>query len=268
MQYDVEDDRDSQEVDMSMFDLSGRTAIVTGGNSGIGFAIAAGLASRGAHVVIANRRALQGRQAAERILTQGFSADAVQADVSVEASVNQLVTTVLQKRGQIDILVNSAAAIVRKPAEDITAEEWDLVMDNNLRGTFLCCRNVGRHMIERRKGKIINISSNVSQVVQMNRSAYCVSKAAVSHLTRALAAEWATHNVNVNAIGPGPTITEFNTTYFEEHPEDRKKLTDGIPMGRMGTPADYAGAAIFLASDASDYVTGQTLLVDGGSTLL
>ena len=253
---------------MSMFDLSGRTAIVTGGNSGIGFAIAAGLASHGAHVVIANRRAPQGKQAAERIVAQGFSADAVQADVSIEASVDQLVKTVLQKRGQIDILVNSAAAIVRKPAEDITAEEWDLVMGNNLRGTFLCCRNVGRHMIERRRGKIINISSNVSQVVQMNRSAYCVSKAAVSHLTRALAAEWATYNVNVNAIGPGPTITEFNTKYFEEHPEDRKKLTDSIPMGRMGAPTDCAGAAIFLASDASDFVTGQTLLVDGGSTLL
>ena len=253
---------------MSIFDLSGRTAIVTGGNSGIGFAIAEGLARQGAHVVIANRRAPQGTAAAERLVGMGFSAEAVQADVSDEASVEHLVTTVLQKRGQIDILVNSAAAIVRKPAEDTTTEEWDLVMANNVKGTFLCCRNVGRHMIERRKGKIINISSNVSQVVQMNRSAYCVSKAAVSHLTRALAAEWATYNVNVNAIGPGPTITEFNTKYFEEHPEDRKRLTDAIPMGRMGAPADCAGAAVFLASEASDFVTGQTLLVDGGFTLL
>ncbi|MBN1855799.1 MAG: glucose 1-dehydrogenase [Dehalococcoidia bacterium] len=253
---------------MNMFDLSGKTAVVTGGNSGIGFAIATGLASHGAQVVIVNRRIPQGKLAAERLVAQGFSADSEQADVSVEASVDQLVKAVLKKHGQIDILVNSAAAIVRKPAVDVTAEEFDLVMSNNVRGTFLCCRNVGRHMIERRKGKVINLSSNVSQVVQENRSAYCVSKAAVSHLTRALAAEWAQYGVNVNAIGPGPTITEFNTTYFEEHPEDRKKLTGLIPMGRMGAPADCAGAAIFLASDASDFVTGQTLLVDGGSTLL
>ena len=253
---------------MSTFDLSGKTAIVTGGATGIGFAIAEGLASHGAHVVIVNRRPPQGIAAAERITAQGFSAEAIQADVSVEASVDQLVTAVLERRGQIDILVNSAAVIVRKPAEDVSVEEWDMVMGNNVRGTFLCCRNVGRHMIERHRGKIINISSNVSQVVQQNRSAYCVSKAAVSHLTRALAAEWAMYNVNVNAIGPGPTITEFNTVYFAEHPVDHQRMIDSIPMGRMGTPGDCVGSAVFLASEASDFMTGQTLLVDGGSTLL
>lgn len=252
---------------MSMFDLTGRTAIVTGGNQGIGFAIAEGLAVHGAHVVIANRREQQGQDAAAGLRSRGLSASAVRADVADEKSVAALVETVLSQRGRMDILVNSAAVIVRKPIEDITALEWDTLMGVNLRGVFLCCRDVGRHMIAQRKGKIINISSNVSRVIQPLRSAYCVSKAGVSHLTRAFALEWAKYGVNVNAVGPGPTITEFNRQYFSEHPADLQARIDSIPVGRMGAPIDHVGAAVFLASDASDFVTGETLLVDGGSTL-
>lgn len=253
---------------MSLFDLSDRTAVVTGGNRGIGFAIAEGLATQGARVVIANRNEQGGLAAVQRLLDQGLRAEAVTTDVSVGASVAHLVDAVLQRHGRIDILVNSAAVITRKPVEDFTEEEWDRIMNTNLRGAFLCCRDVGRHMIERRKGKIINISSNVSQVVQPLRSVYCVSKAGLSHLTRALGLEWAPYGVNVNAIGPGPTITELNQKFFEENPRDLQARIDSTPMGRMGKPGDHVGAALFLASEASDYMTGQTLIVDGGTNLL
>ena len=253
---------------MELFDLSDRIAIVTGGNRGIGYAIAEGLARHGARVVIANRNQEAGMAAAQRLLDQGLQAEAVTTDVSIGSSVSHLVQTTLQRHGRIHILVNSAAIILRKPAEDFEEEEWDRIMNTNLRGAFLCCRNVGRHMLEQREGKIINISSNVSQVVQPLRSVYCVSKAGLSHLTRALGLEWAPYGVNVNAIGPGPTITELNKQYFEENPSDLRDRINSIPMGRMGAPSDHVGAALFLASKASDYMTGQTLIVDGGTNLL
>jgi gluconate 5-dehydrogenase len=252
---------------MNLFDLSGKVAIVTGGNRGIGYAIAEGLARHGAHVVIANRGATQGQEAALRIQDQGLVAEAVPTDVSDGASVARLVDDVLDRHGGIDILVNSAAVILRKPVEDVTEEEFDRIIGTNLRGAFLCCRDVGRHMIEKRSGKIINVSSNVSQVVQPLRSIYCVSKAGLSHLTRALALEWAPYGVGVNAIGPGPTLTEINRQYFQDNPEDLKARVGQIPMGRIGMPADQVGVAVFLASSASDYMTGQTLIVDGGTNL-
>jgi len=156
---------------------------------------------------------------------------------------------------------------VRKPIEDFTEEEWDQIMNTNLRGLFLCCQLVGREMIKKKKGKIINISSVLSQIVQPGRSVYAVAKAGVSHLTRALALEWGKYNISVNAIGPGLTITPLNKKYFEENPKDLKNIVASLPKGREAYPQDYAGAAIFLASDASDYMTGQTLLVDGGMTI-
>jgi NAD(P)-dependent dehydrogenase (short-subunit alcohol dehydrogenase family) len=253
---------------MDLFNLSGRIAIVTGGNSGIGYAIAEGLARYGAHIVIANRRPDQGEKAKKRILSQNLSAEAVTTDIANPSSVAALADTVMSRHGRIDILVNSAGVILRKPVEDMTEDEYDAIMDINLRGTFMCCRDVGRHMIQQGKGKIINISSNVSQVCQPNRTIYAASKAGISHMTRGFALEWATRGVNVNAIGPGPTLTELNEKHFTEHPEDLEALVRNIPMARVGHPADCVGAAVFLASDASDYITGQTLLVDGGSTLL
>jgi NAD(P)-dependent dehydrogenase (short-subunit alcohol dehydrogenase family) len=252
---------------MDMFNLADKTAIVTGGSSGIGFAIAQGLARQGARIVIANRNPDGGMAAVQRLSDQGLRAEAITTDVSISSSVARLVDTVLQRHDRIDILVNSAAVIIRKPVQDFTEDEWDRIMDTNLRGAFLCCRDVGRHMLENHKGKIINISSNVSQVIQPLRSVYCVSKAGLSHLTRAFALEWAPYGVNVNAIGPGPTLTELNTRYFAENPRDLQDRIDSIPMGRMGAPGDHVGAAIFLASDASDFMTGQTLIVDGGSNL-
>lgn len=253
---------------MDVFDLSGKTAIVTGGNQGIGFAIARGLAKTGATVIIANRRESEGKMAAETLKKEGFNAMAIPTDVSSKSSVASLVSKVANKFGEIDILVNNAGVIVRKAVEDIEEEEWDRIIDINLKGLFLCCQLVGKEMIKRKKGKIINISSNITQRLQYNRSVYAASKAGVSHLTRALALEWSKYNINVNAIGPGVTITDINKKHFEEHPEELETFVSGIPKGRAGSPDDYVVAALFLASDASDYLVGQTLIMDGGMTLL
>ncbi len=252
---------------MELFDLKEKIAIVTGGNRGIGFAVAAGLAKAGAAVVIANRDAEAGQKAALAIRNDGFSAAAVPTDVSQKRSVVNLVARVLEDFGRIDILVNSAGVIDRGPVEDFTEEQYDYIMDINLKGLFFCCQLVGKEMIKQGRGKIINISSNVSQVIQAGRVVYAASKAGVSHLTRGLALEWAKYNINVNAIGPGPTITELNRQYFEDNPADLKERIDSIPMARVGDPQDLVGAAILLAGDGSNYITGQTLLVDGGSTI-
>ena len=252
---------------MELFDLKEKVAIITGGNRGIGFAIAAGLAKAGAAVVIANRKAEAGRQAVDTIQRDGGRAASVPTDVSRRSSVENLVAGVLDKFSRIDILVNSAGVIDRGPVEDFSEEQYDYIMNINLKGLFFCCQLVGRAMIKQGRGKIINISSNVSEVIQEGRVVYAAAKAGVSHLTRGFALEWAKYNINVNAIGPGPTITELNRKYFEDNPADLQARIDSIPMARLGDPLDLVGAAIFLATDASNYVTGQTLLVDGGSTL-
>ena len=252
---------------MKLFDLSGKVAIVTGGNRGIGFAIARGLAEAGAAVVIANRNAEAGQQAAAALRADGFKTTSVAADISVKSSVQNLVGRVIEEFDRIDILVNSAGVIDRGPVEDFSETQYDYIMDINLKGVFFSCQLVGQEMIKQGKGKIINISSNVSEVIQAGRVVYAASKAGLSHLTRGFALEWARHNINVNAIGPGPTITELNRKFFEENPADLQARIDSIPMARVGDPLDHVGAAIFLASDASNYITGQTLLVDGNSTL-
>ena len=252
---------------MELFDLSGKVAIVIGGSRGIGLAIAEGLASCGATCVIGARDFGRAQASAEGICRKNFKARAISVDVADRKSVEGLVGQTLQEFRQIDILVNSAAMILRKPIEEVTDEEWNAILTINLSGVFISCQVVGREMIKRRQGKIINISSNVAQVLQPGRGAYAVTKAAVSHLTRVLAFEWAQYNINVNAVAPGPTLTEFNQKYFDEHPEDLKARIQSMPLGRMGQPRDHVGAAILLASSASDFITGQTIFVDGGSIL-
>jgi len=252
----------------TLFDLSGQVAVVTGGASGIGYAIAEGLASAGAAVTIAARSADKIEQAAARIRAQGRKASAHLVDVTNRPSVEALVADTLAAHDRIDILVNSAAVIQRMPIEDATDEQWDAMINTNLKGVFLCCQIVGREMLKRKAGKIVNISSNIVQPLQPHRGVYAVSKAGVSQLTRIFALEWAHHGVNVNAIAPAPTITELNQQFFAEHPVDLQARVASIPMGRMGSPQDYVGAALFLTSRASDFVTGQTYFVDGGSNLL
>jgi NAD(P)-dependent dehydrogenase (short-subunit alcohol dehydrogenase family) len=253
---------------MNLFDLLGRVAIITGGSRGIGLAIAEGLASAGAAVVIGNRTAGQGEQAAEMLRRKNLKVHAIPVDVSKRESVRKMVSAVLDKFQKIDILVNSAAIILRKPIAEITDGEWDSLLDTNLKGIFICCQEVGRHMIERKQGKIINISSNVIQPLQPGRGVYAITKAGLTQLTRVLAFEWAQYNVHVNAIAPGPTITDLNRRFFEEHPEDLKARIRSMPIGRMGQPQDHVGAALLLASPASDFITGQTIFVDGGSNLI
>jgi gluconate 5-dehydrogenase len=251
-----------------LFDLSGKVALVAGGSRGIGLAVAEGLASAGAKVVVANSTPDQGERAAAQIRAQGHDALAIPFDIRQRASIDALVAAAFKACGRIDILVNAIGVIRRGPIEAVTEDDWDTMMGVNLRGAFLLCQAVGREMITKRHGKIINISSNVSQVLQPHRGAYAVTKAGMSHLTRVLGLEWAPHGINVNAIAPAPTITDLNRKFFEDNPRDLEARKQSIPLGRLGTPADYVGAAIFLASKASDFVTGQTYFVDGGSNLI
>jgi len=253
---------------LDLFDLLGRVAIVTGGSRGIGFAIAEGLASAGATSVITDILDEQGVKASEDLKAKGHKSAFIKVDVTKRESVQRMVSDSLKAFQQIDILVNCAGIILRKPIEEVTDEEWTSVMDVNLRGVFLCSQIVGIEMIKRKQGKIINISSNVSQVLQPLRGVYAITKAGVSHLTKVMALEWALHHINVNAIAPAPTLTILNRQYFEDHPEDLKERIRSIPLGRMGSPQDYVGIAILLASKASDFITGQTIFVDGGSILI
>ena len=252
---------------MNIFDLTGEVAIVTGGNQGIGLAISKGLAQAGATVVIADIVGDKALKVAESLKAEGLKASAIQVDVTKLPSLTSLVSKVMAEYGKIDVLVNSAGVLLRKQAEEVLEEEWDFVMGVNLKGLFFCCQQVGKEMIKKRKGKIINISSDVSQIARGGISTYSISKAGVSQLTRALAVEWGKYNVHVNAIAPGTTLTEMTRSFLEKNPdvlEERKKAN---PMGRLAEPSDHVGVAIFLASSASDFVNGQTYHVDGGATI-
>ena len=249
---------------MHQFDLKDKIALVTGGSKGIGLGLARALGQAGAEVVIANRNAEAGEAAAGRLRAEGVQIHFHPADISNVHSVRALVDAVVARHGRIDVLVNNAGVIIRKPALDYTEEDWDSTVDINLKGSFFCSQAVAAHMKQQGGGKIIIISSVLSQMCQHGRSVYSVTKAGLMHMTKALAMEWSPFGINVNGIGPGCTLTELNEQHFKDHPDDLAHIVRGIPLGRPALPADYAGAVVFLASSASDYVSGQTLLVDGG----
>jgi len=248
-----------------LFDLTGKVALVVG-VGGLGHAQALGLADCGADVVAADLKPEPAERAAEGVRAKGNQALAVTVDVTQELSVADMVTKTLAVFPRIDILVNAAGITVRKPADSLPINEWQQVMDVNIRGTFLCCQTVGRVMLKQGSGRIINISSVRGRYgVPEGGAAYCASKGAVDTLTRTLACEWAKHNVLVNAIAP--TVVETELTYaILSNPESAQQAKARIPLGRWAVPEDIIGPTVFLASKASDFVTGQIIYIDGGVT--
>jgi len=247
----------------SGFDLTGRTAVVIGGTSGIGRAIAYGLAQSGANVVCSSRRSEEVDKTAAEMEGLGRSTIRCVSDVSDRESIKGLLDECVQGFGKVDILVNSAGRTKREPTIDQSEEDWDAILETNLNGTLRACQIFGRHMIGNGYGRIINIASLSTFVSLFEVAAYSASKAAVASLTKSLAIEWAKHGVNVNAIAPGVFRTALNTKLLDETPRGQEFLTR-TPMGRFGNVEELAGAAVFLASDAASYVTGEVLVVDGG----
>ena len=247
------------------FDLSGRTAVVTGGGSGLGFAIARGLAQAGARVVINGRNRAKLDAAAARLVADGHAVTVTAFDVTDEAAVNAGMAEIERAVGPVDILVNNAAINIRKPFDQYTLAEWRALQEANFDGPFLVTRTVVAGMKARRRGKIINICSLASDIGRPNIVAYAASKGGLRMMTRALAVELAPHNVQVNGISPGFFKTEMNTALIG-NAEFSAWVEKRTPAGRWGDPPEIAGAAVFLASPAADYVTGHLLYVDGGFT--
>jgi NAD(P)-dependent dehydrogenase (short-subunit alcohol dehydrogenase family) len=247
----------------SKLNLEGRTAVVIGGTSGIGRAIAHGLAEAGAAVVCTSRRREQVNAAAAEIEALGRRTLRVTSDVSDRRSLENLLKETVGDLRKVDILVNSAGQTKREPTIDVDEETWNSILETNLNGTLRACQVFGRHMIENGYGRIINIASLSTFVSLFEVAAYSASKAAVASLTKSLAIEWAKHGVNVNAIAPGVFRTALNEKLLDETPRGQEFLTR-TPMGRFGKVEELAGAAVFLASDAASFVTGEVLVVDGG----
>ncbi len=247
----------------SPLELKGKVAVVIGGTSGIGRAIAHGLAQAGADVVPTSRRTEQVEIAAQEIEELGSRSLRIASDVSDRASLERVLSETVQAFGQVDILVNSAGRTKRAPTLDYPEDEWNAIIDTNLTGTLRACQVFGKHMLERESGSIINIAS-LSTFVALNEvAAYSASKAAVGSLTKSLAVEWSKHGVRINAIAPGVFRTALNTKLLDETERGREFLLR-TPMRRFGKVEELAGAAIFLASDAASFVTGEILAVDGG----
>jgi 2-deoxy-D-gluconate 3-dehydrogenase len=249
--------------------VEGKVAVVTGAGTGLGKSIAVALAEAGAEVVVAElpSRMEDAHRTAKFIQQAGHKALTVSLDVTSLKSIQRMVDRAIQGFGQIDILVNNAGINIPKLALDVTEEDWDRILSVNLKGVFFCSQAVGREMVRRRSGKIINIASQNGVVGYYERAAYCSSKAGVVNLTRVLALEWATYHINVNAVGPTYILTPMTEKMFEDRSFSREVLRR-IPLGRLGKPEDVAGAVVFLASPASDMITGHTLLVDGGWTAI
>ena len=248
-----------------MNDLKNKVAIVTGSTKGIGRGIVESLAKAGADVVIVSRNQEDCNQVAETIKAFGHDALPVATDVTNIKAIEELVKKVAKYYGKIDILVNNAGSAITKKAEDITEADWDRVLNVDLKATFFCAQAVGRLMITQKQGKIINLASILGLVGDRQVLPYCVAKGGVIQMTKALALEWAKHNIQVNALCPGYVITPMNEVDLKNE-KIHNHIIKKIPMRRFGEISDMVGAAVFLASSASDYMTGQTMVLDGGWT--
>jgi len=246
------------------FDLKDKTAIVTGGGRGIGRAIALGLADTGASVAVCGRTQKDIDSVAEEIRSKGGKALAVATDLTNNEQLENLVHATVQEFGRIDILVNNAARSFLRSLLDLREDGWDKVFNTNVKAVWLLSRAVARTMIEQKSGKIINITTVGAEKAEIGMAAYGCSKAALKMLTRCMAREWASYGINVNAVGPGLTRTDFSKPIWS-NPDIARHVTAMIPKGRIAEPEDIVSSVLFLASDAADYITGQTIYVDGGT---
>ncbi|MFZ5687459.1 MAG: glucose 1-dehydrogenase [Bacillota bacterium] len=247
---------------MDKFSLKGKVALVTGGGRGLGKGIALGLAGAGADVVVAARSTDELTQTAEELRVLGTNSASYQVDMLQVTEINKMIDWVAEKYGALDILVNGAGINLRKPTVEMTEADWDRVLGINLKGVFFASQAAAKIMLKQGKGKIINIASLSSIIGIPNIIPYCSSKGGVVQMTKGMAVEWAP-KINVNAIGPGYFRTAMTEDLFLREGWEQNALRR-IPQGRTGVPADLAGAAVYLASEASDYVTGQVIYVDGG----
>ncbi len=247
------------------FDLKGKLAVVTGASMGIGFGLAKALSNAGASVVIGARNIEKLKVLANEIKEEGGEAYPIQLDVTDVNNINEVMNDIYNTHGKIDILVNNAGLGANHPAEEVTEEDWDSMMDVNLKGLFFCCQSAGKIMLEQGYGRIINISSQASLVGIRDHAVYCTTKGGVNQLTKVLALEWSEKGVNVNAIAPTFTYTPGTAERLDD-PEYLKGVLDRIPIRRVAQIKDIAGTVIYLASEAGDMVTGTILSVDGGWT--
>jgi 2-deoxy-D-gluconate 3-dehydrogenase len=251
-----------------MFDLSERVAIVTGGNGGIGLGMARGLARAGARVVIAARNRDKSNAAVAELRALGSKPVAISVDVTDEASVTALVHQALEECGRLDILINNAGINIRRPVQDLQADQWHQVVDTNLTSAFLCARAVYPHMKRAGAGKVVNIGSMLSIFGAGFAPAYAASKGGIVQLTKSLAVAWASDNIQVNAVLPGWIETELTRKARTELPGLHERVLSRTPSGRWGVPADLEGIAVFLASSGSNFITGTAIPVDGGYSSL
>ncbi|MEE9274670.1 MAG: glucose 1-dehydrogenase [bacterium] len=250
---------------LGVFDLKGKTALVTGGGTGLGRAIALALAEAGADVALAARRRPPLEEAAGAIRALGRRTELLTLDVTDPDQITEAVARAEEALAPLDILVNNSGISGQGWAADLPLEQWDAVLATNLRGAFLMCQAAGRGMIERESGVIVNVASVAGFIGARMLSAYSASKGGLIQLTRTLALEWARFGVRVNALAPGYVLTDINREYFATEAGERM-IRSHIPMGRVGQPEEMAGAAVFLASDASKFMTGAALVVDGGQS--
>jgi 2-deoxy-D-gluconate 3-dehydrogenase len=249
---------------MTIFDLQNRVAFITGGNGGIGLGMARGFASAGAAVVIAGRNKTKAESALAELKSLGARADFVELDVLKEASCQQAIQRAVERFGRLDILVNNAGTTVRNQPEDLTTQDWHLVINTNLTSAFLCSQAVYPHMVSAGGGKIINIGSMMSVFASSYATPYAASKGGIVQMARAMAVAWAKDNIQVNTILPGWVDTDLTRKAREQIPDLHEKVLARTPAQRWGAPDDFAGIAVFLAAPASNFITGAAIAVDGG----